>query len=289
MMLSTSGILAALMAATAVQAIPTAPNVVIRQSSSSASGYADPTTNGGSMLSRISTASNVGEPLNVIISGDSDKEVLTSEGASEYFESLFFSPGSCAGISAGGPQLADLGDGKGFVNQTDVLRFNYYEGDGGTCLESIRGGNHLRYWMQNGTSANTGAIFVAASVEYPATQSHNIVPGGYDLGRDWISGNATNSSGTTSPGGYQYTTTRTQVALLQNIDSSLLNHGIGVDGNVDVLTVKVTKTGKQGANRTNQGDANSGISGSLASLPKLPTATVLSAVLLSVGMLSIAV
>lgn len=230
-------------------------------------GYVDPTTAGGSMLTRLSANTQMGEPLNVIISGDSDKEVLTPQGASEYLESLYFSPGTCLGISAGGPQQANLGDGNGYRDQTDVLRFNYYQGDGGSCLESIHGGNHLRYFMQNGSAADSGAIFIAASVEYPASQSHNLVPDGYDLGRDLFVGNATNSSGTTSPGGYHYTTTSTQVPLLQSVNTANINHGISVDGQVAVLTVHITKKGTMGANRLNNGTSES--SGSAATVRML--------------------
>jgi hypothetical protein len=37
---------------------------------------------------------------------------------------------------------ADLGDGNGWVNQTIELRQDY--AIGGTCLESLIGGNHFR-------------------------------------------------------------------------------------------------------------------------------------------------
>ncbi|PWN31459.1 uncharacterized protein FA14DRAFT_111935, partial [Meira miltonrushii] len=223
-------------------------------------GYTDPRNNGGSMLTRIDPTSQLGEPLNVIISSNSDQDVLTSAGLSEYFESLYFSPGSCAGISLGGAQQANLGDGTGYINQTNVLRFNYYGGDSGTCLESVKGGNHLRYWIQNGSSADTKAVFIAASVEMPAQEGHNIVSNGYDLGRNQLTGNATNSTGTTSPGGFKYTASMKQVNLLQSVDQSQINHGISIDGNVNVLTVKITKTGQLGANRNGNSASDSGSS-----------------------------
>lgn len=265
-----------------VVATPTVPSLFNRQSNN---GYTDPRNNGGSMLTRINPSSQLGEPLNVIISSRSDPNVLTSAGLSEYFESLYFSPGSCAGISLGGSQQANLGDGLGYINQTDVLRFNYYAGDDGTCLESVKGGNHLRYWIQNGSSANTNAVFIAASVEMPAQQNHMIVPNGYDLGRDQLTGNATNATGTTSPGGYKYTTTMQQVNLLQNVQTANINHGIGIDGNVNVLTVKITKTGQLGANRDgNSSSTQQASSGALPShtaiLSSLAFSSLLSAALL---------
>jgi hypothetical protein len=226
-----------------------------RQSSStSSSAFTDPTASGGSMLSRISPSSSLGEPLNVIISAQSDSAVLTAEGVAEYFESLYFSPGDCAGISEGSAQEANLGDGNGYVNQTNVLRFNYYGGDEGTCLESLFGGNHLRYWVQNGSSADTKAIFVAASVEKNATYNHDIVDNGYDLGRDWLTGNATNSTGTTSPSGTRYSASVSQVSLLQSISADQINHGISIDGQVNVLTVNVTGSGgTQGSSTSTSG------------------------------------
>lgn len=134
--------------------------------------------------------------------------------------------------------------------------------------------------MQNGSSEDTNAIFIAASVEYPATQSHDIVPDGYDLGRDWLTGNATNSTGTTSPGGYEYTATMTTTDLLSSVSTSQINHGISVDGTVAVLTVKITKSGTLGANR-------SGSSSSSSSSTSGATRTMASPVMLIVAMVAL--
>jgi hypothetical protein len=65
----------------------------------------------------------------------------------------------CLGIHLGGDQTANLGDGNGNVNQTMELRENLPIG--GTCEESLVGGNHLRMFRQNGTYHNTGALFLA--------------------------------------------------------------------------------------------------------------------------------
>ena len=65
----------------------------------------------------------------------------------------------CLDIHLGDPQAANLGDGNGNVNQTMELRENLQIG--GTCAESLNGGNHLRMFRQNGTSHNTGALFLA--------------------------------------------------------------------------------------------------------------------------------
>lgn len=72
------------------------------------------------------------------------------------------------------------------------------------------GGNHFRYWQQT----TTKAFFLASSTEMDAAESHNITPNGYDLGRDYIVGNAT--AGITSFGGVSYKTTNSYVTgLLQ--------------------------------------------------------------------------
>lgn len=53
------------------------------------------------------------------------------------------------------------------VNQTAVIRWAYGNVELGTCQETLEGGNHLRYWIQNGPNANSGAIFMAVSYEMP--------------------------------------------------------------------------------------------------------------------------
>lgn len=52
----------------------------------------------------------------------------------------------------------------------------------GTCIESLRGGNHIRVWQQMGT----GAWFFAASKEEDVSKHHMIIPDGYNIGRDWV-------------------------------------------------------------------------------------------------------
>ena len=96
----------------------------------------------------------------------------------------------CLGIHLGAPQSANLGDGNGPVNQTVELRYDFGDAELGTCLESLVGGNHLRFvfieikshlknkrkadstvtgssrmFRQNGTEANSGALFLAYVAE----------------------------------------------------------------------------------------------------------------------------
>uniref|UniRef100_V5F2K3 DNL-type domain-containing protein n=1 Tax=Kalmanozyma brasiliensis (strain GHG001) TaxID=1365824 RepID=V5F2K3_KALBG len=248
--LTTLALATAALSATSTAALPS----TLSRRQSSSQGYFSPSANGGSMLTEQR------EPLNIIVSGQSSPGVLYQDGFEEFSRALYFSPGSCLGISQGGFQSANLGDGNGDRPQTNIMRYNYKQGDSGTCLESLHGGNHFRYWIQNGSAADSGAVFIAASVELNATLNHMIAPNGYDDGRDEIVGNAT--AGTlTSPGGFGYTVSRTTNSLLSGFSASQINHGISIDGTVDVLTVTITKNGTIGAGR-NSSSSDSGSSGS---------------------------
>jgi hypothetical protein len=224
---------------------------------------------GGSMLTQVQGTDppGLGEPLNVIISAYSDSQVLqntvTNGGLINYFQSFGFST-ECLGQSDNSVQTADLGDGNGYFNQTAVIRWDYGDANLGTCQETVEGGNHFRYWIQNGPSADSGAIFMATSYEMPIAQQHNIIVNGYNLGRDWLVGNATSQStilptanltntstysGQTSFNNFTYATTATYVSgLLQNTSSGInhyqsvpVNGQNAIDGLVAVLTVKMVQ------------------------------------------------
>ncbi|KAJ6583879.1 hypothetical protein DFH09DRAFT_1143695 [Mycena vulgaris] len=229
-------------------------------------GYFPPADAGGAMLTKVSGTfpSGLGEPLNVILAGTSTPAVLIDSekngGFRNFFLSIDFS-GECLGQHQGTPQQANLGDGNGFLNETAVLRYNYHDAQLGTCQETIQGGNHFRYWTQNGRSANSSAVFMATSYEMPIAQGHNIIVNGYNLGRDWLVGNITGSAidtlaltntstftGTTASGGYTYATSIAYVSGLLGNTSVGVNHNdtVGIngatalDGLVAVLDVKIT-------------------------------------------------
>lgn len=213
----------------------------------------------------------LGEPLNVILSANSDAAVLVDQendgGLRNYYLSLGFSA-ECLGQHAGDDQGADLGDGNGLKNETAVIRWNYGDPALGACKETIEGGNHFRYWVQDGSDANSGAIFMGLSYEEPIAEQHTILVNGYNLGRDWLVGNATgqpintpelsNSStvtGSTSNAGYTYQTNVQYVSgLLQNTSNGI-NHFLSVgvngtnaiDGLVAIMTVKITTKPASGA------------------------------------------
>jgi hypothetical protein len=165
---------------------------------------------GGTELDNV--GGGLGEPLNVIISGLSDPRVLTTSGFTNYAEALGFAP-ECLGIHSGAPQCANLGDGQGCVNQLLELRDDYGSSAVGTCLETLVGGNHLRYApahrdssAAHGPAACSASPTVAlsssrayfrgtgmchtpeqalgsVSYEENVTTSHTIEANGYNIGR----------------------------------------------------------------------------------------------------------
>jgi len=220
-----------------------------------------------------------GEPLNVIVTGNSDAAVLVDQQNDGGWRNFWLSVGfaaECLGQHEGAPQTANLGDGNGFLNETDELRWDYGDPSLGTCKETVEGGNHFRYWRQTGSSADSGAYFLASSYELPIAQQHNIIVNGYDLGRDWLIGNITKSpidtlsltntstfTGTTSYGGFTYSADIAYTSGLLANSSDGVNHassvGINganaVDGLVAVVTISITEkpanaTSTSGARRT---------------------------------------
>lgn len=201
----------------------------------------------------------LGEPLNIILSGDSDDDVLVQSADNGGFLNYMLSANlgeECLTLKLGSSQRANLGDGKGEVDEDETLRWNFGNPYIGTCRETFEGGLHLRYWKQE----NTGAYFMASSVEKGAALGHDIVIDGYNAGRDEVVGNVTGTmiplqsvtnqstfSGQSSFGNYTYQTDVTYVSGLLNDTSEGINHYItvapegknAIDGLVAVLTVKI--------------------------------------------------
>jgi len=204
--------------------------------------FFDPRQNNGSMLDKASvnaTGGVVGEPLNVIISGKSSPEVIsTTNGLVNYARAIGYSV-ECLGMHIGTPQLADLGDGSGPKPELGVIRQAYGVPSLGTCWESLVGGNHFRYWRQNGPKANSGALFLAVSQEMDSVIHHHmIVPNGYNLGRDKLIAAAV---GVRSYGDVTYNTTVVDISDIMNAGIQGVNHAIAVDGIVKLLTVNIIK------------------------------------------------
>jgi len=152
------------------------------------------------------------------------------------------------------------------------MRYDYGDATLGTCKESVLGGNHFRYWVQEGSDADSGAIFLAVSYELPATLFHDIIFNGYNLARDWLIGNATSQStliptanltnGTTYSGqttydGFVYQTDVQYVSGYLSNTSVGINHNLSVgttgtnaaDGLVALMNVKIL-TNPSGASKS---------------------------------------
>ncbi|KAG7445588.1 uncharacterized protein BT62DRAFT_987296 [Guyanagaster necrorhizus] len=220
-------------------------------------GYYSPADSGGYMLTVVRQTYPDGqrEPVNAIMSGNSDQVVLAQQcmdggGLMNYFLSLSFS-GECLGQHTGNSQQVDLGDGNGSVrNETAVMRYNYGDPTFGSCTES------------NGSGADSGAVFLAISYETSSSDKHDIIENGYNLGRDYVVGNITSSeiptlsltgsttfSGSSSSQGYTYKTDIIYVTGLLPNTSTGINHNQSVsndgavnavDGLVAVFNVSIT-------------------------------------------------
>jgi hypothetical protein len=197
--------------------------------------YIDPRPGGGSLLDHDS--GGLGEPLNVIISGLSDPWVLADGGFLHFANAIGFGK-ECLGAHLGAPQTANLGDGNGWVNQTFELRNDYGNPDIGTCWESLVGGNHLRWWRQNGPKAHTNALFLAVSEERNVHEGHTIAKNGYNAGRDSLVKSALKLK---KYRGVKYKTVAQRITGLIPPGSTGINHGIPTDGVVVLLTVTIVK------------------------------------------------
>ncbi|PWN37368.1 uncharacterized protein FA14DRAFT_115623, partial [Meira miltonrushii] len=193
--------------------------------------FINPTLYGGSMLDQ---SAGLGEPLNVIISALSTPELLSRKGLQGYLRSLDLDM-ECFGLHSGGPQKAFL-DPRGWVDQNFLYREVYTPLDYlfGTCIESLKGGNHIRAWQQQGT----GAWFLAASREENVTKHHMIVPDGYNIGRDdLVQQSQQNKNGITS---FMFRKYQTKVDYLTGLiqpGTKGINHDIATDGRVALLTI----------------------------------------------------
>jgi len=195
--------------------------------------FINPTLGGGSLLDHDS-GSGLGEPLNVIISGLSSEWVLADGGFVHYANALGFDK-ECFGAHLGAPQTANLGDGRGWANQTVELRNDYGNDIIGTCWETLVGGNHLRMWRQS----TTKALFLAVSEEATLYDHHTIrKPNGYNDGRDSL---VKSAAGLKKYRGVQYQTTVQRITGLIAPGSTGVNHNIPTDGVVALLTVKIVK------------------------------------------------
>lgn len=237
-------------------------------------GFINPRQLGGySNFSFINSPSTKPEPLNVIISGLSDfpsnnasieasrtrhrgssvssSYPAASSGAvnattvfyerggfSDWLNALNFSD-ECLGLHLSTPARAAVSN-----STPALLNFLYREDFGkldasfsGSCLETLNGGYHFRGFRQR----QSGAWFLGASKEQNLTLAHNLVPDGYDLGRDEVVRRALIGGGKDSRNCTWPAAKLMKVRGILRPDdggpSGLWNHDIGIDGVVKVLTV----------------------------------------------------
>ncbi|KAI0772213.1 hypothetical protein BC629DRAFT_1291472 [Irpex lacteus] len=196
-------------------------------------GWIDPRLNGGRFIDFTTT--ELGEPLNVIISSLSDPFVLEETGFRLYARSIGYFR-ECLGLHYGNIHEADLGDGLGRKEEHILFRQHYFP-IFGSCWESVRGGHHFRAWRQNGTLANSGAWFIgyARSLFLDSSKNHQIEDDGYNLGRDWFVEQAV--AGSHWSGMWWRAEVEWRTGLMPAGNKSI-NHGIPVDGRVAILTVQ---------------------------------------------------
>lgn len=227
------------------------------------------------MLTIIADLADIplGEPINVIISGRSSASVLSTEGFLLWATSINFGV-SCLGQAEGGTQAANLGDGNGNMTQgtgngdNGVLRWNYGDAYIGTCKETFVGGNHFRWYKQNGPKADSGAWFLAVSNEDTLAKYHVIVTNGYNSGRDELVGNATKPGGTSWGGNFYETTVEyIPAGVLLNDTSDGINHPYvalpgqnAQDGRVALLTVIQTVISPEATNLLAQDNSDAAAS-----------------------------
>lgn len=184
------------------------------------------------------------EPINVIISAESsfgritgfnNSEIfLAQNGLSQYLSALNFSD-ECLGLHLSTPAYANISSTT--PQRLDFLyRENFGNLEQGTCLESLNGGYHFRGWRQ-GTS---GAWFLGASKEQNLTMKHDLVPNGYDIGRDEVVRRAL-LGGTDARGCKWKPATLQNLTNLVSSDAGgvngVYNHDIGINGSISLLTI----------------------------------------------------
>lgn len=179
----------------------------------------------------LNKANGGGEPLNVIISGQSDPEVLTKGGFLDFVGAVGYSE-ECLGLHKGDPTYANLGDGKGDQLEMMVIRQSIGIPFLGSCIESLTGGNHFRVYQQAGSNA----LFLAVSKEEDLQQDHNISPDGYNVGRNMFASAAVGSHPALLK---NYEVTVTDLPNLLAPGSQGVNHGIAQDGVVKLMTIKI--------------------------------------------------
>ncbi|GAA6033707.1 hypothetical protein JCM8097_004392 [Rhodosporidiobolus ruineniae] len=256
-------------------------------------GFADPAGRSSEIKGQwLTTAQNVfppgvGEPLNVVLSANSDAFVKTLDGLVDYMRTVPLVK-TCTDEQDGESEKANLGDGSGGKLPLATFASPPTAGENGAdCLplNTTAEGLVVRAWQQTGTDANTGAYFLAAS--YRA--GGKVIDNGYDLARTNFTRFATLNS--TSPSSRVFSTTllstytpspsenlanvsRPVNASDDSMEGRPLDQG-RTDGEIAVLEVQVVSNGTAGSNGASSfaGTGNSPLFLAAALLPLLGFST----------------
>jgi hypothetical protein len=227
------------------------------------SKYAEDFAAPASWLTGWWNPSDLGEPINVVVSARSSPEVLTPDGFRLWLNSMNISQpclGQASMPGSDNKQFAFLGpSGSPDQNLTELLTWRENFGDPllGSCIQTFNGGFHLRAFNQTAT----GAIFIAASDEADLSHHHKILPDGYNSGRNNLTGLALNGGKGTSMGppysapqsyavkaekmrGLIEAGSQVRCRPLAAVVSSCgqnINHDIATDGIITLLTVTLIK------------------------------------------------
>ncbi|KAG7445563.1 uncharacterized protein BT62DRAFT_969236 [Guyanagaster necrorhizus] len=237
-------------------------------------GYYNPADSGGSMLTVVPQTHPDGqrEPVNAIISGNSDQAVLAQQsmdrGLMNYFPAVAISATGTNQHTSNSQQV-DSGDSN--ENETAVMQYNYGDPALGSCTESFKRDDHFQYWVQNSSEADSGAIFLAISYKTSSSDQHNIIENRYNLGCNYVLGSSNTSkiptlsltgstsfSGSLSSQGYTYKTDIIYVMGLLPNTSIGINYNQSVsndsavntaDGLITVFNVSITERPSSASNK----------------------------------------
>lgn len=204
-------------------------------------------TNGAAMQFLFIDNTTKPEPINVILTAGSFPTVpvadnatvalLQRNGLAQYLRALNYGD-ECLGLHLSTPAYADVGDGRGRRKLDFLYREDFGDPEGGTCRQTVLGGSHFRGWSQLVAADKPYAWFLAASNEQNLTLHHDIVPDGYDAGREEVVRRA-QKGGRDPNTGCNYAPAEvwneTGVAAAAAGDANHYNHGIATDGVVRVI------------------------------------------------------
>mgnify|MGYP000026383074 CR=1 FL=1 len=152
----------------------------------------------------------------------------------------------------------DLGDGKSLLNATKTFQFSSLH------WTDVYGGNRLDIFLQNSISP----AFISAALLNNGSLDFSVAQNGYDLGRDYVVGNAARRLSRERHDIRPVLSTKLleyETSMLQGISANNLCQNIGTDGRIAVLEVQYI---------SRRGDSSSG-SAQFVLIPFIPNTLLL--------------